>query len=230
MGQGNSKCDGVHEKIRERVPAALLRGINAPSGPSAPGHGTSDESMAASGMPGVPRETRVKLVLLGDTGVGKSAIVVRFVQGEFSNESKVTVGAAFLAKALRIPGHDSTGVTDRVVKFEIWDTAGQERYASLAPLYYRGAGAAVMVYDITSTASFEKARFWVKELQKHASPNINMVLVGNKKDLEGRRAVRREDARAFANENGMAMECEASALSGDGVIEIFKAVAMRTWR
>lgn len=228
MGQGNSKCDGVHEKIRERVPAALLRGINAPSGPSAPGHG-SDES-AASGMPGVPRETRVKLVLLGDTGVGKSAIVVRFVQGEFSNESKVTVGAAFLAKALRIPGHDSTGVTDRVVKFEIWDTAGQERYASLAPLYYRGAGAAVMVYDITSTASFEKARFWVKELQKHASPNINMVLVGNKKDLEGRRAVRREDARAFANENGMAMECEASALSGDGVIEIFKAVAMRTWR
>ena len=228
MGQGNSKCDGVHEKIRERVPAALLRGINAPSGPSAPGHG-SDES-AASGMPGVPRETRVKLVLLGDTGVGKSAIVVRFVQGEFSNESKVTVGAAFLAKALRIPGHDSTGVTDRVVKFEIWDTAGQERYASLAPLYYRGAGAAVVVYDITSTASFEKARFWVKELQKHASPNINMVLVGNKKDLETRRAVRREDARAFANENGMAMECEASALSGDGVIEIFKAVAMRTWR
>ena len=103
MGQGNSKCDGVHEKIRERVPAALLRGINAPSGPSAPGHG-SDES-AASGMPGVPRETRVKLVLLGDTGVGKSAIVVRFVQGEFSNESKVTVGAAFLAKALRIPEH-----------------------------------------------------------------------------------------------------------------------------
>ena len=216
MGQGNSKCDGVHEKIRERVPAALLRGINAP-----PGHG-SDES-AASGMPGVPRETRVKLVLLGDTGVGKSAIVVRFVQGEFSNESKVTVGAAFLAKALRIPDGNS-------VKFEIWDTAGQERYASLAPLYYRGAGAAVVVYDITSTASFEKARFWVKELQKHASPNINMVLVGNKKDLEGRRAVRREDARAFANENGMAMECEASALSGDGVIEIFKAVAMRTWR
>jgi Ras-related protein Rab-5C len=176
-------------------------------------------------MPGVPRETRVKLVLLGDTGVGKSAIVVRFVQGEFSNESKVTVGAAFLAKALRIPEHPGASV-----KFEIWDTAGQERYASLAPLYYRGAGAAVVVYDITSTASFEKARFWVKELQKHASPNINMVLVGNKKDLETRRAVRREDARAFANENGMAMECEASALSGDGVIEIFKAVAMRTWR
>ena len=99
------------------------------------------------------------------------------------------------------------------------DTAGQERYASLAPLYYRGAGAAVVVYDITSPASFEKARFWVKELQKHASPNINIVLVGNKKDLgESRRAVSREDARAFANENGMAMECEASALSGEGVV------------
>ena len=80
MGQGNSKCDGVHEKIRERVPAALLRGINAPSGPSAPGH-WSDEDAASGSLPGVPRETRVKLVLLGDTGVGKSAIVVRFVQG-----------------------------------------------------------------------------------------------------------------------------------------------------
>ena len=78
-------------------------------------------------MPRVPRETRVKLVLLGDTGVGKSAIVVRFVQGEFSNESKVTVGAAFLAKALRIP--ESPGVLAKAVKFEIWDTAGQERYA-----------------------------------------------------------------------------------------------------
>lgn len=223
MGQGNSKCDGVHEKIRERVPRALLRGVNAPSGPSAPG-----ARAEGSVVPGVPRETRVKLVLLGDTGVGKSAIVVRFVQGEFSpEESKVTVGAAFLAKSLRIPEHGP----DAAVKFEIWDTAGQERYASLAPLYYRGAGAAVVVYDITSPASFEKARFWVKELQKHASPNINIVLVGNKKDLgETGRAVSREDARAFANENGMAMECEASALSGEGVVEIFKSVAMSLWR
>ena len=74
-----------------------------------------------------------------------------------------------------------------------------------------------------------KKRF--KELQKHASPNINIVLVGNKKDLgETRRAVSREDARAFANENGMAMECEASALSGEGVVEIFKSVAMSLWR
>ena len=178
MGQGNSKCDGVHEKIRERVPHALLRGVNAPSGPSAP-----DARAERSVVPGVPRETRVKLVLLGDTGVGKSAIVVRFVQGEFSEESKVTVGAA------------------------------------------------VVVYDITSPASFEKARFWVKELQKHASPNINIVLVGNKKDLaETRREVSREDAQKFANENGMAMECEASALSGEGVVEIFKSVAMSLWR
>ncbi len=75
-------------------------------------------------MPGVPRETRVKLVLLGDTGVGKSAIVVRFVQGEFSEESKVTVGAAFLAKSLLIPEHGP----DASVKFEIWDTAGQGKW------------------------------------------------------------------------------------------------------
>ncbi|RVW97614.1 Ras-related protein RABF1 [Vitis vinifera] len=95
------------------------------------------------------------LVLLGDSGVGKSCIVLRFVRGQFDPTSKVTVGASFLSQTIAL--QDST-----TVKFEIWDTAGQERYAALAPLYYRGAAVAVVVYDITSPESFNKAQYWVK--------------------------------------------------------------------
>ncbi|KAA3481626.1 ras-related protein RABF1 [Gossypium australe] len=91
----------------------------------------------------------------GDSGVGKSCIVLRFVRGQFDPTSKVTVGASFLSQTIAL--QDST-----TVKFEIWDTAGQERYAALAPLYYRGAGVAVIVYDITSPESFTKAQYWVK--------------------------------------------------------------------
>ncbi|RVW74173.1 Ras-related protein RABF1 [Vitis vinifera] len=101
------------------------------------------------------KNLRVKLVLLGDSGVGKSCIVLRFVRGQFDPTSKVTVGASFLSQTIAL--QDST-----TVKFEIWDTAGQERYAALAPLYYRGAAVAVVVYDITSPESFNKAQYWVK--------------------------------------------------------------------
>ncbi|XP_026412028.1 ras-related protein RABF1-like [Papaver somniferum] len=135
-----------------------------------------------AGLSDLTRGFRVKLVLLGDSGVGKSCIVLRFVRGQFDTTSKVTVGASFLSQTMVL--QDAT-----TVKFEIWDTAGQERYAALAPLYYRGAAVAVIVYDITNPESFSKARFWVKELQKHGSPNIIMVLVGNKADLHENREV-----------------------------------------
>ncbi|KAG6758525.1 hypothetical protein POTOM_038880 [Populus tomentosa] len=123
-----------------------------------------------------------QLVLLGDSGVGKSCIVLRFVRGQFDPTSKVTIGASFLSQTIAL--QDST-----TIKFEIWDTAGQERYAALAPLYYRGAAVAVIVYDITSPETFNKAQYWVKELQKHGSPDIVMALVGNKADLQEKREV-----------------------------------------
>ncbi|CAN1258233.1 Ras-related protein RABF1 [Linum perenne] len=133
---------------------------------------------------------RAKLVLLGDSGVGKSCIVLRFVRGQFDPTSKVTIGASFLSQTLAL--EDST-----TVKFEIWDTAGQERYAALAPLYYRGAAVAVIVYDITSPESFKKAQYWVKELQKHGSPDIVLALVGNKADLHENREVPTQVSRPF---------------------------------
>lgn len=186
--------------------AASLRGVSGTSSSTSEG--------------GDARNVRVKLVLLGDSGVGKSCIVLRFVRGQFDPNSKVTVGAAFLSQTVALP--DST-----TVKFEIWDTAGQERYASLAPLYYRGASAAAVVYDITSPESFQKARFWVKELQKHASPGIVIALVGNKNDLEDQRQVSKEDAAAFAEANGMAINAETSAKTAEHINELFHSIAQK---
>ena len=111
----------------------------------------------------------------GEAAVGKSSVVLRFVSNEFQENKEPTIGAAFLTQKCRL---DSA-----VIKFEIWDTAGQERFHSLAPMYYRNAQASAVIYDITKASSFEKAKSWVKELQRQANPNIVIALVGNKLDL-----------------------------------------------
>jgi len=133
----------------------------------------ADTANDASGSTDKP--IQVKLVLLGEAAVGKSSIVMRFVNNEFQNNKEPTIGAAFLTQKCRFE--------DRVLRYEIWDTAGQERFHSLAPMYYRNAQAAVVVYDITKAASLDKAKSWVKELQRQANPNIVIALAGNKLDL-----------------------------------------------
>ncbi|WFD28382.1 Vacuolar protein sorting-associated protein 21 [Malassezia nana] len=164
-----------------------------------------------------------KLVLLGESAVGKTSIVHRFVQDEFQENREPTIGAAFLT-------------------FEIWDTAGQERFHSLAPMYYRNAQASVVVYDVTKAVSFEKAQSWVKELQRQANPNIVIALVGNKVDLikdapetneeeeedASAPAVKREvptaEAQQYADDSGL-LFFETSAKTGEGVLEAFTEVA-----
>lgn len=131
----------------------------------------SDSAPAAAPKP----SSSVKLVLLGEAAVGKSSLVMRFVNNDFQENKEPTIGAAFLTQKCNLP--------TRTIKFEIWDTAGQERFASLAPMYYRNAQAALVVYDITKASSLTKAQHWVAELQRQASPGIVIALVGNKADL-----------------------------------------------
>eukprot|EP00878_Enallax_costatus_P003497 GHUV01003710.1.p1 GENE.GHUV01003710.1~~GHUV01003710.1.p1 ORF type:complete len:219 (+),score=51.34 GHUV01003710.1:163-819(+) len=177
-------------------------------------HQQTAAAVSAAGPP-----PRVKLVLLGDSGVGKSCLVLRYVRGQFDPNSKITVGAAFMSHNVLLPDGKS-------LKFEIWDTAGQERYLSLAPLYYRGAHAAAVVYDITNPESFEKAKYWIGELQKNASGSIVMVLVGNKTDLSEQREISTEEARAFADSQNM-LFVESSAKTSGGVADIFEGVAAK---
>lgn len=126
-----------------------------------------------------------------------------------------TIGASFFTKT----------VPEKHVKFEIWDTAGQERYHSLAPMYYRGAAVAIVVFDITHPASFDRAKKWVTELRANVSnSDIVIALVGNKVDLEEERQVDQEDAKSYAEESGL-LYFEASAKTNVNVTEIFDAVA-----
>jgi len=162
------------------------------------------------------RVCHFKLVLLGDTAVGKSCLVVRFVRDEFFEFQEPTIGAAFLTQTVTLD--------DATVKFEIWDTAGQERYRSLAPMYYRGAAAAIVVYDITNKESFNGAKSWVKELQRRGDPNVVIALAGNKADLQDKRKVEIEEATMYAEENNI-LHMETSAKSATNVRHLFQEIA-----
>jgi len=166
------------------------------------------------------RTRHFKLVLLGDSSVGKSCLVAQFVRGEFHDFQEPTIGAAFLTATIALDDSASSSV-----RLEIWDTAGQERYRSLAPMYYRGAAAAIVVFDLTSQESFAGAKSWVKELQRRGDANVVIALAGNKLDVDGR-VVEKEEALAFAEENGI-IYMETSAKTAQNVRELFVAVARR---
>ncbi|KAL9276043.1 Ras-related protein [Drosera capensis] len=165
---------------------------------------------------GSSKNIQAKLVLLGDMGTGKTSLVLRFVKGQFFEFQESTIGAAFFTQVLSL--------NEATVKFDIWDTAGQERYHSLAPMYYRGAAAAVVVYDITSMESFEKAKKWVQELQRQGNPNMFTVLVANKADLDTKRKVDNEVGEQYAKDNHLHY-FETSAKSAHNVNELFFEIA-----
>merc|ERR1711998_710838 len=170
-------------------------------------------------MSATPNKTfQFRLVLLGDSAVGKSSLVLRFVRGQFFEYQESTIGAAFLTQTVAL--------NDTTVKFEIWDTAGQERYHSLAPMYYRGAAAAIVVYDITNRDTFQRAKAWVKELQRQGNPNIVIALAGNKSDLNSKRKVEPDEAESYANDNGIFF-IETSAKTATNVNELFVAIARK---
>ena len=148
-------------------------------------------------MKTIPEETGAlmyKIVLIGDSGVGKSNILWRFTNDKFSMESKATLGVEFAAKTLHIG--------NKTLIAQIWDTAGQERYRSITKAYYKGAVAALIVYDITKQSSFKNIDKWLKELHDHAECDMAVGLVGNKCDLKEVRSVKTEEATEYAKKNG----------------------------
>eukprot|EP01040_Poterioochromonas_malhamensis_P000940 gene940-997_t len=163
-----------------------------------------------------PRE--VKVVLLGDTGVGKSSLVLRFVTNNFKPYSESTIGASFMSKLIT--------VNSKPIKFQIWDTAGQEKYHSLAPMYYRGAAAAILVYDITRMSTFRTLQNWVEELRSKGPKDIALAIAGNKADLEENREVDRKVASAYAEEIN-ALYLETSAKDDTNVQDIFVKLSQR---
>ncbi|PAN16778.1 hypothetical protein PAHAL_3G085800 [Panicum hallii] len=156
-----------------------------------------------------------KVVLIGDSGVGKSNLLSRFTRNEFCLESKSTIGVEFATRTLHVEG--------KIIKAQIWDTAGQERYRAITSAYYRGALGAVLVYDVSKPTTFENISRWLKELRDHADSNIRIMLVGNKTDLRHLRAVTTEDAQNFAEAEGLSY-IETSALEATNVEEAFQLI------
>mmetsp|Transcript_19393 Transcript_19393/g.18741 ORF Transcript_19393/g.18741 Transcript_19393/m.18741 type:complete len:203 (-) Transcript_19393:1144-1752(-) len=165
---------------------------------------------------GKPRE--VKAVLLGDTGVGKSSLVLRFVTNNFKPYSESTIGASFMSKTISVNGKN--------IKYQIWDTAGQEKYHSLAPMYYRGAACAIIVYDISRASTFKTLKTWVDELKNQGPKDIAIAIAGNKADLEDSREVDKNMAAAYAEEIG-AFYLETSAKDDLNVQDIFVQISNR---
>ncbi|XP_042346498.1 RAB11a, member RAS oncogene family, like [Plectropomus leopardus] len=156
-----------------------------------------------------------KVVLIGDSGVGKSNLLSRFTRNEFNLESKSTIGVEFATRSIQVEG--------KTIKAQIWDTAGQERYRAITSAYYRGAVGALLVYDIAKHLTYENAERWLKELQDHADSNIVIMLVGNKSDLRHLRAVPTDEARAMAEKNGLSF-LETSALDSTNVEQAFQTI------
>ncbi|XP_067555819.1 ras-related protein Rab-31 isoform X1 [Pseudorca crassidens] len=162
------------------------------------------------------RMNYLQFCYLGDTGVGKSSIVCRFVQDHFDHNISPTIGASFMTKTVPCG--------NELHKFLIWDTAGQERFHSLAPMYYRGSAAAVIVYDITKQDSFHTLKKWVKELKEHGPENIVMAIAGNKCDLSDIREVPLKDAKEYAESIG-AVVVETSAKNAINIEELFQGIS-----
>jgi len=162
-----------------------------------------------------------KVVLIGDSGVGKSNLLSRFTRNEFNLESKSTIGVEFATRSIQ--------VDNKTIKAQIWDTAGQERYRAITSAYYRGAVGALLVYDIAKHVTYENVNRWLKELRDHADSNIVIMLVGNKSDLRHLRAVPTEEAKQFAAENNLSF-IETSELDASNVELAFQNILTEIYR
>ncbi|KAM3616663.1 uncharacterized protein V6R79_021432 [Siganus canaliculatus] len=160
----------------------------------------------------VPEDFLFKFLVIGSAGTGKSCLLHQFIENKFKQDSNHTIGVEFGSRVVNVGG--------KTVKLQIWDTAGQERFRSVTRSYYRGAAGALLVYDITSRETYNALTNWLTDARTLASPNIVIILCGNKKDLDADREVTFLEASRFAQENEL-MFLETSALTGENVEEGF---------
>ena len=164
-----------------------------------------------------PLTGQMKLVVLGDSSVGKSSIIVRFVEGTFEEFRLPNIAATFLRKTMK--------VDNRTIELEIWDTAGQEKYRSLGALYYRKANAALIVYDITNNDTLDSAKKWIKEVQNMEGNHVIIAIAGNKLDLVSDKQVNTDEVKQFADDNGFIF-FETSAKDNHNIQEIFQSISV----
>jgi len=159
----------------------------------------------------------IKIVVVGDSGVGKSNILTRYVNNVFSHDSKATVGVELSTKTYKI--------NDKLVKVHLWDTAGQERYKSITAAYYKGAKGAMIVYDITNKQSYDNVNKWYSEIKELGDKSINLMVCGNKCDLEENRIVKTEEALEKAQYLGVPI-METSAMNSTNVEDAFRKLIL----
>jgi Ras-related protein Rab-1A len=157
-----------------------------------------------------------KLLLIGDSGVGKSCLLLRFADDTYTESYISTIGVDFKIRTIELDG--------KTVKLQIWDTAGQERFRTITSSYYRGAHGIIIVYDITDRESFDNVKQWLNEIDRYACENVNKLLVGNKCDMDSKRQVEYEEAKAFADERGIPF-LETSAKDSTNVEKAFIQMA-----
>jgi len=166
------------------------------------------------------KKVLVKIIIIGQSGVGKTAVLHRYVMDQFIQEHKATIGADFLTREIN--------VEDKVVTLQIWDTAGQERFQSLGNSFYRGADACIMVYDITDQESFKEIETWKSKFMQQANVDnarsYPFLLLGNKSDRDGERKVSRNEGEQYAKNHKMAFY-ETSAMNGQNIRDAFEDIA-----
>ncbi|CDO71904.1 hypothetical protein BN946_scf184940.g51 [Trametes cinnabarina] len=157
-----------------------------------------------------------KLLLIGDSGVGKSCLLLRFAEDAFTDSYLSTIGVDFKIRTIQLDG--------KTVKLQIWDTAGQERFRTIAAAYYRGAHGIIMVYDVTEMETFSNVKVWLQEIDKHASEGVKKLMIGNKSDLVERKVVEYSVAKEFAGSLSIPF-IETSAKNSTNVEEAFTLMA-----
>jgi Ras-related protein Rab-8A len=158
----------------------------------------------------------IKLLLIGDSGVGKSCLLLRFSDDSFTPSFITTIGIDFKIKTIELDG--------KRIKLQIWDTAGQERFRTITTAYYRGAMGILLVYDVIDAKSFDNIRNWIRNIEQHATENVNRILIGNKCDMVDKKAVDTPRGQSLADEYGIKF-LETSAKNNINVEEAFITLA-----